>query len=243
MEVGEGVAIVIAFMENTKDCEYEPPNTNWKANLQGDSRRLAENITKHMHVPKPATPKSAAELSSTCWPCQAHHLIPWKQLQGHAVTQWVAQKPPKVAGKVIKDTKYDVDHGANGKFMPYASDLPEWKTATAAEKDELARKVMGFAGIQLHQGRHTATKYSVGEDGYKSRVDEYLTRINKHLLNHMQVCPKCKEKTQNGRVPPLNNVVLYLDKASERIEVDINLGRIFVSRRAADYVASGGAVG
>jgi hypothetical protein len=243
VEVGEGVAIVVAFMEKTKECEYEPPNTNWKCNLDGDSSRLAENITRHMHVPKPTTPKSADELSSTCWPCQAHHLIPWQQLRKHSVTQWVAANPPQVAGKVIKDTKYDVDHGANGKFMPYASDLPEWKSATTSQKEELVRKVMGFAGIQLHQGPHSYKKYSVGEDGYKSRVDEYLSRINKHLLNHMQNCPDCKDKMQDDKVPPLNNVVLYLDKASERIEVDINLGRIFVSRRAADYVAGGGVVG
>ncbi len=244
-EVGEGVAVVVAAMQEPQKCQYEPANTSWKCKLAGSSESLAKNLTDHCGILKPSTPTSVKDVSSTSWPCQAHHLIPWQQLQSHPVTQWVAQSPPEVAGKVLKDNDYSVDHGNNGKFMPYASSLAEWGTATTAQKRKLVEAVMGAAGIQLHQGPHSYKSYGVGESGYKTRVKEYLDRIHANSLDHIQVakCQDCQSKSQDGKVPPRRNVVTFLDKASERLEVDINLGRVFVSRRAAEFVAAGGVVG
>jgi hypothetical protein len=242
-EVGEGVAVVVATMEQPQKCQYEPPDTDWKCKLEGSSESLAHNITDHCGIVKPSTPASVQDVSSSSWPCQAHHLIPWQQLKSHPVTQWVAQSPPEAAGKLLKDNDYSVDHGNNGKFMPYASALTEWSTASATQKRKLVEAVMGAAGIQLHQGPHSYKSYGVGESGYKTRVKEYLDRINANSLDHAEECPECKEKSQADQVPPRRNVVTFLDKVSERLEVDINLARIFVSRRAAEFVAAGGVTG
>lgn len=246
-EVGEGVAIVAAYIAEDKKCEYEPPNTNWTCKLDGDGGRLANGL-EAIGVPKPPTPTKIEDVSYTCWPAQAHHLIPWQALAKHQVTQWLAKTPPKkagVPGKVIKDTDYNVDHGNNGKFMPDSMHLPGWKTASAAKKTELSKMVMGAAGIQLHQGRHTATKYGNAEAGYHTRVKEYLAKIDLLSLEHITVtqCKDCKDKIEDGKVPPRANTIRYLDKASERLEVDINLRRIFVSRRAADFDLGGGVTG
>jgi len=244
-EIAEGVAIVVAFMNEEQKCQYEPEETSWKAKLDGSSESLAKNLKDHCGVPKPGTPASVKDVSASCWPSQAHHLIPWQQLRKHPVTQWVAQSPPVVAGKVLKDNDYSVDHGCNGKFMPYASSLAEWGTASTAKKRELVEAVMSAAGIQLHQGPHSYKSYGVGEDGYKTRVAEYLDRINANSLDHVSVtqCPDCQSKSQGGKLPPRRNVVQFLDKASDRLEVDINLGKVFVSRRAAEFVAAGGVTG
>jgi hypothetical protein len=244
-EVCEGVAVVMAKMKEPQKCQFEPPNTNWKCKLEGSSESLTQNLTDHCEIIKPATPASVAGVSSTSWPCQAHHLIPWQQLKKHPVTQWIAESPPEVAGRVLKDNDYSVDHGNNGKFMPYASSLAEWETATTAGKRQLVERVMSAAGIQLHQGPHSYKSYGVGESGYKTRVKEYLDRVNANSLDHIDVskCPDCVPKSQNGKVPPRRNVVTFLDKVSERLEVDINLARVFVSRRAAEFVAAGGVTG
>jgi hypothetical protein len=242
-EVGEGVAVVVATMEQPQKCEYQPEDASWKCKLAGSSESLSQNLTDHCGIIKPTTPASVQDVSSSCWPCQAHHLIPWQQLEKHAVTQWVAESPPQVAGKVLKDNDYSVDHGNNGKFMPYASSLSEWAGANQAQKRKLVEAVMGAAGIQLHQGPHSYRSYGVGEAGYKTRVKEYLDRINANSLDHQEFCPECKQKSQNDKVPPRRNVVNFLDKASERLEVDINLGKVFVSRRAAEFVAAGGVTG
>jgi hypothetical protein len=242
-QVGEGVVVVVALMQQPQKCEYKPPNTNWKCKLEGSSESLSKNITDHCYVVKPATPTSVTGVSSRSWPCQAHHLIPWQQLQKHDVTQWVAMSPPKAPAKLLADSNYSVDYGNNGKFMPYASSLSEWSTANTAKKRQLVEAVMSAAGIQLHQGPHSYKSYGVGEDGYKTRVAEYLDRINMNGLDHIQVCEDCKAKSSDGKVPPRLNIVDFLDKASERLEVDINLGRVFVSRRAAEFVAAGGVVG
>jgi hypothetical protein len=244
-EVGEGVAVLIQTMEQPQKCEYEPPDTTWKSKLDGQSESLAKNLTDHCGIEKPSVPASVKDISYTCWPSQAHHLIPWQQLQKHAVTQWVAESPPVVAGKVLKDNGYSVDHGNNGKFMPYASSLTEWEMANADEKKKLAEKVMAAAGMQLHQGPHSFSSYGVGEDGYKTRVKEYLDRININELGHVPLtkCPDCTPKCQNGKVPPRRNVLQFLDTASARLEVDINTGRVFVSRRAAGFAIAGGVMG
>src|SRR4051812_44573544 len=129
-EVGEGVAVVAAYIAEDKKCEYDAEIPQWKCKLEGDGGRLAVNLTIHCGIPKPVVPVSVNDVTYTCWPSQAHHLIPWQQLEGHQITQWLTESPPKKAGvptKLLKDTPYDVDHGNNGKFMPYASDLLEWK--------------------------------------------------------------------------------------------------------------------
>jgi A nuclease family of the HNH/ENDO VII superfamily with conserved AHH len=242
-EVGEGVAVVVATMEQPQKCEFKPDETTWTCKLDGDSDLLGKNLTRHCGVVKPSVPKTVKDVSSSCWPCQAHHLIPWQQLEKHPVTQWVAKSPPKGASKVLDDTRYSVDHGKNGKFMPDCWRLEEWAGATEAGKRKVAEAVMGAVGIQLHQSAHSYKSYGVGEAGYKTRVAEYLDRINANALDHIKICPECREKSQDGKVPPRDNVVVFLDKTSERLEVDINLGRIFVSRRAAEFVAAGGVTG
>lgn len=242
-QVGEGVAIVIDAMGADQKCEHKDDETNWKCNLVGDGGKLADNL-EQFGVPKPLTPPSVKLVHARAWPSQAHHLIPHQQLAKHPVTAWLAKKPPKVASRVTHDNHYDVDHGANGKFMPYASSLMEWAGASAAEKEAIVNTVMGAAGIQLHQGPHSFKSYGVGESGYKTRVAEYLDRIKSHAIAHAEVCPDCKSKGDGSKkVAPRRNMVRFLDLASARLEVDINCGRIFVSRRAAGFAAGGGVTG
>lgn len=242
-QVGELVAVLIDIMQKDAKCEYKPDDHEWHCNLEGDGGRLRTNLAKHLGVVEPKQVTSIDDVSATAWPSQAHHLIPWQQLKGHPVTQWLAESPPKGAGKMFADSGYDVDHGNNGKFMPYSSALKEWAVANAAEKTALSRKVMALAAMQLHQGPHSTKGYGVGECGYKTRVGEYLDAINNHALSHFAApaqCADCEGKKQNGKYPPRRNIVRYLDRASTYLEVDINLMRIYVSRRAAGFGADGG---
>lgn len=243
-EIAEGIAILLEFMEKDAEqkCEYQPKNTSWKCKLDGDSGSLRQNLWDHCGVPEPEQITSVSQLGSRAWPSQAHHLIPWQQLKKHEVTQWLSANPPKGEKVLYADNDYSVDHGNNGKFMPYSSALAEWGSASSKEKERLSRKVMREAGIQLHQGPHSFKGYGVGEAGYKTRVAEYLARIHGNSVSHYTPpeCQDCKGKKQAGLVPPRRNVVRYMDKASERLEIDINTGRIFVSRRAAGFAADGG---
>lgn len=248
-EIGEGVALLVELMEQPQKCGYEPPQTQWRCKLDGDSGSLTQNLKDHCGIVQPVTPASVNDVTPRRWPSQAHHLIPWQQLRKHPVTQWLAESPPKAAGKVLKDNDYSVDHGKNGKFMPYASSLAEWPSANTDMRRKLSETVMAAAGIQLHQGPHSYKSYGVGEDGYKSRVAEYLQRIHESAIDHAWVddggkavilCEECHAKSRNGKVPPRRNVVDFMDMASTRLEVDINTARVFVSRRAAAFVASGG---
>src|SRR2546425_2870789 len=145
------------------------------------------------------------------------------------------------------DNDYCVDDWQNGKFMPYASMLPEWSaTSSTTERLRLRRIVMEKAQMQLHQGPHSFKAYVAGGTGYKSRVDEYLKAITNNSIGHYKAeppCPDCKSKEQAGYVAPRRNVVRFVHKASERLEIDINIGKIFVSRHAAEYAAAGGAMG
>jgi hypothetical protein len=116
------------------------------------------------------------------------------------------------AGDIIyADTRYDVDHGNNGKWMPYASSLAEWKTRANKLADikanrRLMFKVMKHAKIQLHQGKHSGSQdFGVGEMPYKECVRKYLDKINQHALSHYKKkppCDDCKGKQQAGKYPP-----------------------------------------
>jgi A nuclease family of the HNH/ENDO VII superfamily with conserved AHH len=241
-EMSEGVAALLDLMEEDVKCEFKPKDETWTCILEGDADRLGRNIKKHREIKKPQVPKTLADVSSDSWPSQAHHLIPWQQLDKHPVIQWLAESKQKL----LKDTYYSVDHGRNGKFMPYASDLPEWSSSSAAKKRKIAEKVMQKAGIQLHQGPHSYKPYGVGEEGYKTRVAEYLDAIHDDSGDHYvsdPPCKDCKAKSKGGKRSPRANVVRYMDAASGFIETDINVGRVFVSRRAADFVEAGGLVG
>ncbi len=244
-EVAEGVAVVIELMEAKQACEFRPPGPpEWKCDLEGNATRLGNNLSEF--VPRPLPCASEANLSLECWPYQTHHLIPWQQLKSHAVTQWLTKSPtgPGVPKRMYGDTDYCVDDWQNGKFMPYASDLPEWNaTSSTTERLRLRRIVMEKAKMQLHQGPHSFKAYIAGEAGYKTRVDEYLKAITNNSVGHYTKkppCEDCKNKEQAGKVAPRRNVVGFVHKASERLEVDINTGKIFVSRQAAEYAAAGG---
>ena len=244
-EVAEGVAIVVAMMDAKQACEFNPGPDEWICDLEGNATRLGNNLANVVDEPHPCA--SEADLSLECWPYQTHHLIPWQQLKGHAVTQWLT-KAPKGKGlkkKMYADNDYCVDDWQNGKFMPYASILPAWKGASTAEKLRLRRAVMAAAQMQLHQGPHSFKPYAAGESGYKTRVGEYLKAITNHCIGHYATqppCPECKPKEKAGKVAPRRNVARFVHKASERLEIDINTGKIFVSRQAAEYAAAGGAM-
>ena len=105
------------MIEDVK-CDYKPEDTPWKANLAGNSETLGNNLGNKPNA------GSVAELSRTQWPSQAHHLIPHLTLKDHAVAKWL-----KEGSILFADTKYNVDHENNGKWMPYASSLPEWQNA------------------------------------------------------------------------------------------------------------------
>ena len=235
----EGVAMLVELMVKETVCEHKPEAQKWVCKLDGESTRLAGNITDHKDIPKPSVPARLSGVTSDSWPSQAHHLIPWQQLLKHPVTQWLAKKKQKLRG----DNDYSVDHGNNGKFMPYASDLREWSGANTDRKRAIVEAVMTAAGIQLHQGPHSYKPYGVGEDGYKTRVGEYLDAIKANSHDHFSAkppCEDCKNKADGKKLPPRRNVVRYMDGASKFIEGDIDTGKIFVSRRAAEFVAAGG---
>ena len=233
---------ILDLFESSLKCEFPEKDDSWTCTLDGESDRLASNIKKHRGIPKPKVPARLADVSSDSWPSQAHHLIPWQQLADEPVVQWLSTSKNKLRG----NNDYSVDHGKNGKFMPYVSDLPEWSGASPAKKRQIAENVMTLAGIQLHQGPHSYKPYGVGEDGYKTRVEEYLTKIDDTSIDHYSKdppCADCQSKSKGGKKAPRRNVVLYMDAASRFLELDINTGRIFVSRRAAEFVEGGGALG
>ncbi|HUK20257.1 MAG TPA: AHH domain-containing protein [Gemmatimonadales bacterium] len=245
-ETVEGIAALVDMMEEDEKCKYKPDEHDWTCTLDGDPTRLARNITKHRSIKKPRVVITLASVSDDVWPSQAHHLIPWQQLQKHAVTQWLSDAPSKAPKKLLKPNGYSVDHGNNGKFMPYASDLTDWSGATKTKKRKIVEKLMSIVGIQLHQGPHSYKPYGVGEEGYKTRVGEYLAKIHNNSVDHYAAkppCTDCKDKSKGGKQSPRRNVVDYMDKASEGLEGDIDGGRIYVSRRAADFVEAGGALG
>lgn len=241
MQAGE--SILVAFMSDDDKklkCDYQPENLNWTANLDGDSTALGTNLGQKPHA------ENESQLTKDRWPSQAHHLIPHLTIKSHAVAKWL-----KSGSIIYSDTKYNVDHENNGMWMPYASSLAEWKTgattASAIAKNwALMFRVMALAQIQLHQGRHSSSnKYGIGECPYHERVKQYLEKIKNNAVSHFNkkpACVDCSGKSQAGKVPPRDNTVRFVDKASEMLERDIRLCRIFVSRIAAEFTQAGGLV-
>ena len=232
----------VTFVDEKVKCDYRPEDEKWGANLSGSGAALAAQLEKKQAKPEAG---SENELSASRWPSQAHHLIPHKTLNDHDASGWLNES--KSGSKLYADTRYNVDHRNNGKWMPYASSLPEWVTGATkkADKDsnrKLLFKIMELARIQIHQGRHsTKNKYGIGKMGYKERVKQYLDKIDNNGISHyvgVNACEDCKER--NGKYPPRDNSVRYVDKASEFIEADIKAGTIFVSRIAAEFVDAGG---
>ena len=232
------------FMENDQKCEYKPEKEKWHANLSGSGSALASQLSKEKA--KPNADKES-QLSSSKWPSQAHHLIPHVMLNDHAVSGWLNKS--KKGSKLFSDTKYNVDHRKNGKWMPYASSLPEWKTGATRKADKesnkaLMFKVMRLAKIQMHQGRHSGSnRYGIGEVPYKKRVMQYLDKVQINGRSHYagkNSCKDCKSKKLNGKYPPRENSVRYIDKVSVLIEKDIKGCKIFVSRIAAEFAEAGG---
>lgn len=237
-QLGEGIAITVPYLGNKEECNYKPDTQQWVAKLDGSSKTLEQNLGN-----KPDA-SCEAELSNTCWPSQAHHLIPHKTLKKHPISKWI-----KEGDKLYGDVNYSVDHQKNGKWMPYTSRLPEWKISATRQCDittnrALMFKVMKLSGIQLHQGRHSCSnRYGLGEAGYKERVKLYLKKIKNNTISHYsgnRPCQDCNSKKYAGKYPPRANIVRQIDKASSCIENDINNCKIFVSRIAAEFAATGG---
>lgn len=231
-ETGENVAVLVRDMAKKEKCDYKPEETSWRCNLTGNSTTLGNNLGD-----KPDASKES-ELSAGSWPSQAHHLIPHKQLNQHPVKKWL-----KKSSMMYADTQYDVDHRNNGKWMPFASGLAEWKRSGVRKKRDLMFKVMTLSGIQLHQGRHSYKPYGTGKTGYKERVDQYLDKIRNKAATHAEGPPECEDcmgKQNKGLDPPRDNTVRYVDRASALLEDDINKCEIFVSKIAAEFAEAGG---
>ncbi|VAW88949.1 hypothetical protein MNBD_GAMMA17-1957 [hydrothermal vent metagenome] len=242
MEIGEGVAKLVIIMEKGEKCDYKPKKTTWKAILKGDGGKLGENLGNKPNA------SCVAELSSTTYPSQAHHLIPNARLNPKAAG---AQKNPPhpVYELLIKgdylydDTDYDINHKNNGKWMPYAHALNEWITGATKKADKKHNKalifdVMNVTQIQLHQGSHSDKRFGMGETGYLTRVNQYLDKIEDNGLSHFDgefKCDDCSDKEQKGLYPPRENTIRYFDEASKHIEEDINECNIFVSEVASKF--------
>lgn len=216
-------------------CEHNQPKDNWRLVLGGKTRgHLIENLKRDRDVPEPRWPplgggNSIASIqggSPGQWPHEAHHLVPWQQLAKHNVKQYL-----KKGAKLFADANYSVNHGNNGKFLPFASDLDEWK-GSPAKKQALAEQVMSKLGLQLHQGRHSMSPYGAGKKGYKTRVKELLDAARDTETAHVRACKPCADSKNNGKLPPREQMTRKLDGLSRRLEGEINTAKIFVSRRA-----------
>lgn len=228
-DIGEMVHLVVSIDKGDKKCDYKPEKTQWKANLVGSSEALAARMGS-----KPDA-KTRSAITNTQWPSQAHHLIPHKTLINHSLKKWLDSE----GGFIYAPTKYNVDHKNNGKWMPFASSLAEWETSTTAEKRAIMFEVMRISGIQLHQGPHSKKNdYGVAKWPYKARVEQYLDKIKNSAVSHYagsNACADCKSKRENGKYPPRENTVTYVDTASGCINREINQLLIFVSRIAAEF--------
>lgn len=235
-QIGENV--FVAFVQKDKSdnkCSHEDDKTDWKCNLEGEtSGHLVDNIVRDSYGDEPQWPPIAGKAnidncSSSTWPHQAHHLIPWQQLKKHKTSHLLS----KIKNHLTYNNNYSVNHGTNGYFMPYVTDLEEWSLCKGKEKQLLAEKLMNITGIQLHQSRHSRTRYECAKEGYKVAVDTYLNKVHKESLRHYDVCSKCKDEMNKNKWPPRKAVVRYVDKVSRILLSDIKANRIFVSRRAA----------
>lgn len=240
-----GEAILIAFLKSDNEkakCAFKPDETTWKANLQGKSSRLRVSLKDN----EPTRPASKADLSSSVFHAQAHHLIPHDHLREHAVHHWL-QKGDAITG----DTRYDVDHRNNGVWLPYAYHLPEWIPMAQAWQDatgaklqangDLKHEVMRKTRRQLHQGSHSETEdYGAGDAAYHEQVSKYLDKIRNNAASHYKLsppCPDCEPKKDGKKLPPRDNTVRHVDKASAMLLRDIRRNRIFVSEAAARHFA------
>jgi hypothetical protein len=230
-------------MEKYK-CAHTDDKPGWKCNLEGEtSGHLTSNIPRDKKIPEPIWPPSNGSLTlASCkagnpgvWPSQAHHLIPWKQLKPHRVTSFLAEAPPEAPAKIWADNNYSVNHGNNGKFMPFASNLLDW--GTAKDQQKVAEDLMDLVTIQLHQSRHSHTQYDGAKQGYKTRVERYLKEIADPAMKHPDNCDECKGKKNGDKWPPRAGMVAFVDKASALLEQDIDDMDIFVSQRAAIWAA------
>lgn len=232
-EVGEAVLVAFLKKQDKLKCDFKPANENWTANLEGNSTTLAGNLDKIQKKPEASR---ESELSEEDWPSQAHHLIPHLTLARHSVAGWL-----KKAGDSIMwgDTFYNVDHENNGRWLPYASALPEWQTANAKGKQRLRAKVMRLSGLQYHTSSHSKKNdYGVGEQPYQVCVTKYLDKVENNAVSHYRKKPKCedcKDNSNNGEVPPRANTVRFVDRVSDLLWDDIRESRIFVSRFAAEF--------
>lgn len=220
-------------------CSHEQPKTGWRCVLEGKTRGgLIENLQRDRSIPEPLWPPPDGRNSvhairrgpPACWPHEAHHLIPWQQLRDHPVKAYVSRKAR--GSKLLADANYSVNHGNNGKFLPFVSDLKEWRNAKDKDKQAIAERVMTELGLQLHQGRHSSKSYGGGKVGYKARVKELLDKIRQAEISHLQVCKECQAKSDKNKFPPREQMTGKLDRVSERLEKEIDNGDIFVSRRA-----------
>lgn len=233
MDGGESGASLDDLVLKAK-CELKEKKESWTCVLGGNSSNLAVNITRDRKKPKPPWPASMSvkDCDKDTFPSQAHHLIPHTQLAKDPVKQFL--KGAKLTG----DNNYSVNHGNNGKFMPYASPLKEWVKAKGDNKQDVADELMSRVGIQLHQGPHSFTKYEGAEAGYKERVKEYLKIIRDSALKHNTEENPCEDcGGDRKKQPPRRNIVKAMDQASSLLEMDIMAGDIFVSRRAAQFAA------
>lgn len=229
-EVGEAVLVALLKEQDLQKCDFKPDETDWTANLDGDSKALEKSLGE-----KPSAGEES-ELSNDKWPSQAHHLIPHLTLKDHAVAKWLQQGNGSI---MWGDTFYDVDHEHNGRWLPYASSLKEWGARDAKGRRELMFKVMRLSGLQLHQGPHSGSnRYGVGEQPYKACVVKYLDKIKQSAVSHYKKqppCADCQGNSKSGKVPPRANTVRFVDQVSQLIWGDILEQRIFVSRIAAEF--------
>ena len=250
MELAEAVAAIMDVMRQDAFCDGEKAsNHGWSARIDGygetpTPERLFDNM-KAAGVPVPAKPRQIGErwdlndCDKSKFPFQSHHLIPKKHLPTHAVCVWLTAKwtkDPKY--KLTEDTNFDTDHARNGYFMPFASNLAQWKNASDAQKDVICDTLMAKTGIQLHQGSHTAEKYAdevedIETGGYLTTVDSFLTLVRAQAFIHYRMCTVCKAPGGKTEVQPLPSVVNHVYRVAELLKALIQSNRIFVSARAA----------
>ena len=215
-------------------CDHTEPKDGWRVVLAGKTRgHLIENLNRDRKVAEPVWPPPSGKNSIEgvisgspgAWPHEAHHLVPWQQLGKHAVKAHL-----KKGSKLLADANYSVNHGNNGKFLPFASDLAEWRKSK--DKQALAERLMSTVGLQLHQGRHSTASFGGGKKGYKARVQELLDKIRDSELTHLKVCKECLGKKDGSKYPPRAQMTRKVDFVSKRLDTEINGGAIFVSKRA-----------
>jgi len=230
-------------------CDHSLPKTKWRLKLEGRTDSLADharngrgddglvtNIVEDRGIKEPIWPPAGQVPSLAAikkgnpgtWPHQAHHLIPWQTLDKHDVRRFL--DPGWKGSKLASEANYSVNHGRNGKFMPYVSSLPEWqRTSNADRKQAIAEEVMDKLGIQLHQGPHKTEAYGAGARGYKKMVTELLNGIRLTENLHQQTCKVCEAAKTGDKFPPRKEVSVKLDWASGRLERAIDSNETFVS--------------